>query len=349
MEKISIIIPNYNGIGIIENCLSSVLSAVALEKRFDNEIIIIDNSSTDGSQNVIESYHLKYNKIKFIQLNKNSGYSGACHCGYLHSTGDYIVLLSNDTIVDRMWLVCLVNKILQTNDNIGAVQSKLLLMDYPDRIDSAGHVVDRTLFLRPKGYLEHDRGQYDNETNVCILQVVSCIFKRRTIDKVGGLFDPLYCIIHEDTDLSIRLHLGGFSIINCPDSIVYHKRSWSISRLPEQLVVYYTRRNALMTIIRNYETINVLTYGSLSCILYFFMMIYYSAKKQNKNTLAILYALKWNIASLNTNLKQRKNVQKQIRKMPDNFVFKSFDPFNLNRLLANRKYGALLTMHIKKQ
>jgi GT2 family glycosyltransferase len=340
----SIIIPNYNGDAVIKRCLQSVISDT---KNLNCEIIVIDNGSSDRSVDIINELSSNDSRVRLLKLNKNFGYSGACYMGYKLSKGDFIVLLSNDTEVAQGWLIGLVNRLISCEGKVGAVQSKLLLMDYPTKIDSAGHVVDRLLFLRPTGYLEDDLGQYDHDREVCVLQVVSCLLKRDVIRDVGGLFDPIYFTIHEDTDLSIRLLLSGYKIVASSESVVYHKRSWTIHNYPPELMVYLTRRNAIMTIIRNYQARYAIVYSCLSVVFNIFMMGWYLVSSQGSSALAIIKAFFWNMRNFREILDKRAFIQQNIRHVNDNAAFKSFDPVSLSRLVKFRKYGNLLTVHLK--
>ena len=89
--RVSIIIPHWNGIEVLSECLES------LEKTtYPNlEIIVVDNASSDGSQDWVS---LHYPSIKLIENNSNLGYAGGCNKGAKVCTGDYLVFLNNDTI-----------------------------------------------------------------------------------------------------------------------------------------------------------------------------------------------------------------------------------------------------------
>lgn len=340
----SIIIPNYNGEDVINSCLQSVVSKT---KHLNCEIIVVDNGSSDKSVKMINEMSCKDPRLKLLRLDRNVGFSGACYMGLKSSRGNFIALLSNDTKVTEGWLQGLMKKLLSSDRKVGAAQSKLLLMDHPTRIDSVGHVVDRLLFLRPEGYLEKDLGQYDRMSNVPVLQVVSCLIRRDVINEVGGLFEPVYFMIHEDTDLSLRLHLRGYTIALASDSVVYHKRSWTLRKFSPELITYLSRRNALMTIVRNYEIVNMLFYGYLSILFYVLMVLWHLAAHRGGCALAIIRALSWNFKNLRKIMIRRYFIQQNVRNTSDNEVFKLFDPISLSRLVRFRNYGPLLTIHLK--
>lgn len=287
---VSIIIANYNEKEYLENCLRSILENTG---DIDYEVIVVDNESSDGSVELVKQLSSRDSRIKVVTLKKNIGYSSAINIGYRNSRGDLIALLSNDTRVTPGWLASLIQT-LNNDKGIGCVQSKLLLMDYPSLIDSVGHILDPLGFLRPKGYMELDQGQFDNYDNICVVQVVACLLKRSVIEKIG-LFDDDYFIMHEDTDLSLRLHMGEYKIILAPNSIVYHKRLLTISKMAPESIVYLTRRNSLMTILKNYEAKNLIRYMPLVILTYLGMGVWYMTRCEVYNFRSLFRAILWNI------------------------------------------------------
>jgi len=115
----SIIIVNYNGRHLLEECLDSVLNQSVPKKNY--EVIVVDNNSSDDSVFFLEK---KYgNKITLVQSETNSGFTGGNILGYEHSQGKNIVLLNNDVHVDRRWLENLL--LAAKPNNVGMVNGKL--------------------------------------------------------------------------------------------------------------------------------------------------------------------------------------------------------------------------------
>lgn len=99
MEKISIIIPVYNGEKYIERCILS-----ASNQTYKNiEIMIIDDGSNDGTADIIEQMMQKDRRIKVIKK-KNEGVSSARNCGIKKSTGDYIMFVDTDDYIENDYL-----------------------------------------------------------------------------------------------------------------------------------------------------------------------------------------------------------------------------------------------------
>lgn len=324
--SVSIIIVNYNEKEYLENCLRSVLDNTV---NIDYEVIVVDNGSTDDSAKLVKQLSRADSRVKVVELEKNIGYSSAVNIGYRHSSKNLITLLSNDTRVTPGWLEALI-KTLNSDKGIGCVQSKLLLMDYPSRIDSVGHILDPIGFLRPKGYMDLDKGQFDGHNDICVVQVVACLLKRSVIEEIE-LFDDDYFIMHEDTDLSLRLHMSGHKIVLAPDSIVYHKRLLTISKMAPENIIYLTRRNSLMTILKNYEVNSLIRYMPLLIFTHLGIGVWYIVRREISHFTSLFRAISWNMKNLRKNLIKRAFIQTFIRKVPDYEVFKKFDRVTVDR------------------
>ena len=161
---VSIIIPHWNGIAILSECLSSLVNT----EHDSYEIIVVDNASTDGSQSWIKN---TYPQIKLIENEKNRGYAGGCNVGALEAEGDYLVFLNNDTIQDPDWLQHLEN-FMEKDKVIAAVQPKVLnyfnknIFDYAG--GSGGHMDGFVFHMLEEEFFpsKRDIGQY-NDSKQC--------------------------------------------------------------------------------------------------------------------------------------------------------------------------------------
>ena len=128
--KVSIIIPHWNGIETISECLESLSHT-----NFDSfEIIVSDNASTDGSQKWIKD---NYPKVRLLENNQNYGYAGGCNKGAEIANGKFLLFLNNDTVLDPDWLGHLI-KCIEKNDEIAAGQPKILNYFDKNIFDYAG-------------------------------------------------------------------------------------------------------------------------------------------------------------------------------------------------------------------
>ena len=159
-SKVSVIIPHWNGIDILKDCLDSLTKS-----SYPNlEIIVVDNASTDGSSEWI-SY--KYPDINLIQNTKNHGYAGGCNIGAEQSSGDYLIFLNNDTVHNEDFIERLAD-FLNLNPQVSAVQPKILNYFDRSKFDYAGGGggwIDILGFPFARGRLflnvETDKNQYE--------------------------------------------------------------------------------------------------------------------------------------------------------------------------------------------
>ena len=208
--RVSIIIPHWNGIDILSECLSSLVNT----KHDSYEIIVVDNASTDGSQSWIKN---TYPQIKLIENDKNYGYAGGCNVGALEAKGNYLVFLNNDTIQDPDWIQNLEN-FMKKDKVIAAVQPKILnyfnknIFDYAG---GSGGYMDWFCFPYARGRIfskqERDIGQY-NDSKQCFWSSGTAFMVRKKLFFEAGKFDKYFFSHMEEIDLCWRLQAMGFQI-----------------------------------------------------------------------------------------------------------------------------------------
>ena len=124
----TIIIPNYNGLKFMDECIRSLNAQTYPNFR----TLVVDNGSTDGS---VE--WLKEHQIDTIFLPENTGFSGAVNVGIKAADTPYVLLLNNDVRVDEYFVAEMVRAIGQS-ERIFSVSSRMIQMYHPDRLDDAG-------------------------------------------------------------------------------------------------------------------------------------------------------------------------------------------------------------------
>ena len=152
----SVIILNWNGRHLLEECLDSVLS----QTFHDFETIVVDNGSTDGSLDFLNETWGE--EIKILSLPSNAGFAGGNNAGIRAARGRYAVLLNNDTAVDPGWLSAL-HSAVSRHPEAGMFTPKILNYYRRDEIDNTGHLVYADGLARGHNRLEKDDGRFNKE------------------------------------------------------------------------------------------------------------------------------------------------------------------------------------------
>jgi GT2 family glycosyltransferase len=233
----SVILVSYNSLQDLMNCLPSLLPSLS----YLDELIIVDNASTDGSVNWLSQY---YPQVRLVMSNINRGFGAGANLGALNAKGKYLAFLNPDTRVNPGWIDALVGA-LDNDTAVGLATSKILLLGDPDRINTCGndmHISGITL-CRGMGL---PREALKEREEVSAISGTSFIIRRDLFDMIGG-FDEHYFMYMEDSDLSLRARLAGYKCLYVPESIVLH--DYSLSFGPKK--TYYEERNRYIMLLKS--------------------------------------------------------------------------------------------------
>lgn len=219
MDKVAIVILNWNGRKMMEQYLPSVIA-----HSQGATIYVADNASSDDS---LEWLHIYYNKVKTIVLDQNYGFADGYNRALKQVEAEYYVLLNSDVEVTPHWLEPLIYY-MDTHSDVAACQPKLLsfvdktMFEYAG---AAGGFIDRFGYPFCRGRLfdtiEADNGQYDQVTPVLWATGACFLIRSKDFWDVRGL-DSRFFAHNEEIDLCWRLRIMGRKIMCLPDSVVYH-------------------------------------------------------------------------------------------------------------------------------
>jgi GT2 family glycosyltransferase len=328
---VSIIIVNYNGLGVLEDCLNSVLKV----NYPCFEVIVIDNGSNDNSVSVLENFK-KQSKIRLtvIKNEHNLGFAQANNMGVGYSACKYLAFLNNDTVVDENWLGTLVD-VLEKDESIGAVQSLLLTRDGLG-VDSLGGIIDVLGTAKDRVTRFFKTQQTANyEPEQIFSACAAAMLVRKSVFQAVGKFDPHFFAYYEDVDLSWRIRLHGYSIILDRNSIVYHMRSQTSKKFRRQVFDYHLYKNQLAMLIKNYESKTFLQVMPLVTLLYFYRITNALKRKDGYLAIATLKAIFWNIKHLRYLLFEREHIQHSVRRVSDKEIEKMMHKLPLQLLRDN--------------
>ena len=254
--KVFIVILNWNGLEDTLACLESLRHLDYL----NYEVIVVDNDSADGSEEVLRQ---RYPQHIIIQSGANLGFAGGTNVGLryaLEHGADYAWLLNNDTLVEPDALTELVRR-MQAKPGAGLCGSTLVYHHDRDKIQAyAGATYNKWLSTShhigqdaPRYQARHQEGQEVDvqavEEKLDYLVGASCLASRPLLEEVG-LMSEDYFLYYEEVDWATRAK-GRYMLAFAPKSIVYHKEGGSIGSSSEgakksRLADYYGVRNRLL-------------------------------------------------------------------------------------------------------
>lgn len=247
--EVSVIVLNFNGKDLSDACIASIAQQDFPSESI--EVVFVDNGSADGSVDHIRS---RWPDIHVVELERNLGFAGGINAGVRAAKGRYVALINNDARADKLWIKEGVAAFRRGMD-IGMVASKILTLD-GQNIDFGGGALSFYGHGFKVGVGEPDRGQYDAPKETLFGSGCALFMPRDLFLEVGG-FDEDYFAFFEDVDLGWRLWLLGYRVWYEPKSVAYHRHHGTADRFGVERERFLLERNALITIFKNYDGVNL--------------------------------------------------------------------------------------------
>lgn len=274
MPELSIVITNYNSKQYLQNCLSSIV--LELIGHTDNEIIVVDDDSSDGSSTMVKE---EYPSVRLLTNSANLGYIASNNKGIKSTFGKYVLCLNNDTVIKKGAVLGLLHFI-KAHPDAGAVGPKLLNSDgtiqyqcrrsFPNPLNSLLYFFGLSrLFPKNKVVGSYLMTYLDDKASVKVdsLCGAAIMVTRNVIDSVG-VMDKEYYMYGDDIDWCYRIKNAGWNIYYHPESEIIHYGGRGGSRkMPfrniykfyRAMAVYHKKHNAA-----NYMLIvNYLVYAGI--------------------------------------------------------------------------------------
>ncbi|HXG35869.1 MAG TPA: glycosyltransferase family 2 protein [Dehalococcoidia bacterium] len=244
--KVSLITVNYNG----QACLGELFESLARQTQPPDEVIMVDNASTDSSVAYVRK---RFPWVNVIVSPTNVGFAEGTNIGAANAQGDYLALLNPDTVVDERWLEELV-RALDRDARVGATVPKISLAGGDHILDCAGAEFNNLGFCWGRGSNQPDRGQFDTPTEVPGATACAMLLRHEAL---GGapVFDGRFFMYYEELELSLRIRGRGYTIRYVPTAIVYHKRAQAVKKAARQPTLFhqfYCNRNRVKILAKYY-------------------------------------------------------------------------------------------------
>ena len=295
--NVSVVVVNYNCLATLKNCIGSILLS-----RSVDELVLIDNASTDGSMDLVKHSDPR---LKIIRLNRNIGLAAARNLGAAKTRSRYLAFTDADVVVHPDWLQkpC---SILYNNDNIGAVQCNIVRSRNLDKIaqeiENASEI----------GRNEISSKKLASFRPILFSDGAGFVTRREAWELVEG-FDPAFFVGNDDVDLGVRLWLSGYEVVRSAEGIVFHKFGTLRSKREiAPIFKFYGLRNALSIWTKNLEIRTLLKQVLPFTLLFPFMAFWIGGIVGVKGYVSFLR----NLPSV---LKKRYKVQ-QSRKISDDKI-----------------------------
>lgn len=235
MIDVSIIIVNWNTKQHLLNCLDSLSNS----NYYTQEIIVVDNASSDGSIDAVTS---RFPTTKIIENNENLGFSKANNIGIWQSTGRYICLINSDVIVLDRCIEKLM-EFMDKNPSIGLAGPRILNPDsslqvtcrhFPSVWNNLCQALGLNKIFPKSSFFTEPFMKYWAHDEVRKVDVISGCFwmvRREAINEVG-LLDEDFFIYGEDIDWCKRFHNAGWDIVFYPEAEAIHYGGASSANAP---------------------------------------------------------------------------------------------------------------------
>ena len=248
MAKIAVVILNWNGREFLRKFLPSVLAY----SRDVADVIVADNASTDSSIEFLEN---NYPEIRIVTNRTNGGFARGYNEALAEIEADYYVLLNSDIEVTPNWIEPVI-AMMESDKTIAACQPKLRSFYEKEKFEyagAAGGFIDAYGYPFCRGrifqHIETDFGQY-NDTIEIFWATGACMFVRADLYKKFGGLDENFFAHMEEIDFCWRLKNGGYKIMYCPDSVVFHVGGGTLPKKSSQKT-YLNFRNNLVLLYKN--------------------------------------------------------------------------------------------------
>ena len=245
MNKVAVIILNWNGEKLLKEFLPSVIENTDVTIA---DIFVVDNGSSDASVEVLQS---EFPQVKLIKFSENYGFAEGYNRAIKMINYPYAVLLNSDVATSPKW----VNRLyeyMNSNPNIGACQPKIKSYtdkEYFEYAGAAGGFIDKNGYPYCRGRIfdtvEKDNGQYEDVISVFWATGAALMVRTDVFLNVGGL-DKNFFAHMEEIDLCWRILLSGYEIVAIPQSVVFHLGGGSLPASNPRKTYLNFRNNLLM-------------------------------------------------------------------------------------------------------
>lgn len=288
MDKIAVVILNWNGCGMLRSFLPSV---VRFSEADGAVVYVADNGSTDDS---VAMLRREFPSVRLILLEENHGFADGYNLALKQVEAEYVVLLNSDVEVTEHWLVPL-EEYMDAHPEAAACQPKIRSWHDKEQFEyagAAGGFIDRYGYPfcrgRIMGVVEPDKGQYDTVIPVFWATGAALFIRQRDYREAGGL-DGRFFAHMEEIDLCWRLRARGRQLACVPQSVVLHVGGATLKK-ENPRKTFLNFRNNLVMLYKNLPQEDLAPVMRVRAVLDYAAALSFVLKGQFSNALAVLRA-----------------------------------------------------------
>lgn len=310
--KVTLAILNYNGVEYLESFLPMMLYSC---EKYEAEVVVIDNSSSDGSAEYIREWHPE---IKVVELTKNYGYAAGYNIGIKDIDSEYIVFMNSDVLVREKWLDPII-EMMELDQKIGAAQPLVLSLENKAEFEyagAAGGYMDILGYPFCRGRIfdriEINSGQYDGIHEVFWASGAALVTRTALFSKTGG-FDTGYFAHHEEIDYCWRIKRAGYKVVCNSAGVVYHLGGGTLA-YDNPRKTFLNFKNNMLTLLKNEAMPGLLIIFIIRLILDGIAGLKFILEGKAGSAMAIIKAHFQVYASLPALIRQRSEINAVIRR-----------------------------------
>ena len=241
---VSVVVINWDGRDYLRACLESL----SRQDGIDYEVIVVDNGSQDGSQEMVRADFMNRPgfQIQLIANEMNRGFCAANNQGFAAAKGRFVAILNNDTEVAGGFLSAL-RRAFDFAPDIGMAAAKVLVYEDPQRIDKVGHLIYPDGQNRGRGTGEIDNGQYDRMEECLWPDGCAAMYRTEMLEQIGGFDEDLF-IFGDDAELGLRGRIAGWRCLYVPDAVVRHHRGGAMNAGSTGRIFLIERNRVLLAV-----------------------------------------------------------------------------------------------------
>jgi hypothetical protein len=237
--SVAVVVPNWNGRRWLPGCLD----ALAGQSLPPDEVVVVDNGSTDGSRELVAE---RWPDVRVLALGENTGFAHAANQGIAAVEVEAIALVNTDVVLAADWLERM-TAALRADGGLAAVACKMVDLSDPGVVYDAGDFLRRDGVCEQRGRFHRDDGRWDEPGEVFSACAGAALYRREALLAAGGFDERLFAYL-EDVDLGLRLRMWGWRCGYEP-AVARHAGEGSSAALPRPPAAW-VERNTLLLVAR---------------------------------------------------------------------------------------------------